>query len=604
MKKKATNNKDLFSEEIVEKVLAEFSRRQKERKKLEADWKLNLDFLEGRQYESISSSGEIEADGKRFFWQNRGVYNHIAPIMETRLAKLMKVDPVLRVIPASGDDKEMQNARLAEKILSGTFRKLQFRSTVENVTRWSELCGTGFYKVVWDGKAGDKIGVLSGEDVFEGEVKIVPVSPFEIYPDNLSCENLEDLSSIIEAKAVKTDEIYKKFGVKLTGKDTEVIGADIKNSVLKDSVLLIEMYDKPTAENPNGVYAVVADNTLLYYGELPYTNGKNGARDFPYVMQKSCSVAGAFFGKSIIERLIPVQKAYNAVKNRKHEFLNRITMGVIAVEDGSVDIEDLEEEGLPPGKIVVYRQGSKLPELMSENSLPDDFNKEEEKLTDEFVIVSGINDVASSKDSASVKSASALSILVEQDNERMTKVAEKIREAYVFVSVKVLRLYRQFLSGVRAIRSLDDESKTKLYYVDKKVLNSDEVEIINENELLYTEANKKQMLLTVYESGILNGEDGKLKSETRCKILSLLGIKDISNEQELINLHVEKATAENVKLLNKTLTPHYYDDHSVHIEEHIRYVLSEDERLTDTEKANFSAHIKEHRKMYGEDYGK
>ena len=39
-------------------------------------------------------------------------------------------------------------------------------------------------------------------------------------------------------------------------------------------------------------------------------------------------------------------------------------MGVLMVEDGSVDTDNLEEEGLSPGKILVYRQGSVKPQLM------------------------------------------------------------------------------------------------------------------------------------------------------------------------------------------------------------------------------------------------
>ena len=54
---------------------------------------------------------------------------------------------------------------------------------------------------------------------------------------------------------------------------------------------------------------------------------------------------GAFFGTCVVDRMIPLQRAYNAVRNRKHEFLNRLTMGVVAVEDGSVDAEALAEEG-------------------------------------------------------------------------------------------------------------------------------------------------------------------------------------------------------------------------------------------------------------------
>jgi hypothetical protein len=63
--------------------------------------------------------------------------------------------------------------------------------------------------------------------------------------------------------------------------------------------------------------------------------------------------------------LIPLQKAYNAVKNRKHELLNRISMGILTVEDGSVDTDNLKEEGLMPGKILIYRQGCQVPKNLS-----------------------------------------------------------------------------------------------------------------------------------------------------------------------------------------------------------------------------------------------
>lgn len=70
------------------------------------------------------------------------------------------------------------------------------------------------------------------------------------------------------------------------------------------------------------------------------------------------------YGKgSIVERLIPYQRQYNALRNRNIEYLNRLTYPCLFVEDGSVDIDSLEEEGLHPGKILVYRQGATIPEI-------------------------------------------------------------------------------------------------------------------------------------------------------------------------------------------------------------------------------------------------
>src|SRR5690606_27134230 len=120
----------------------------------------------------------------------------------------------------------------------------------------------------------------------------------------------------------------------------------------------------------------------------------------------------------VIERCIPIQRAYNAVKNRKHEFLNRISMGIMAVEDGSVDIENLEEEGLAPGKVLVYRQGSNTPKMLSTGSVPTDFILEEDRLLNEFLTISGVSDLLRRANTSTSLSGVALQLLIEQDEVR------------------------------------------------------------------------------------------------------------------------------------------------------------------------------------------
>lgn len=68
------------------------------------------------------------------------------------------------------------------------------------------------------------------------------------------------------------------------------------------------------------------------------------------------------YGKNgLVDLLVPLQREYNAIKNRRTEYLNRATIGIMLVEDGSVDIDELQEEGVAPGKIIIYRQGSNVP---------------------------------------------------------------------------------------------------------------------------------------------------------------------------------------------------------------------------------------------------
>ena len=76
------------AERIAREVTEDFLRRREERRSLESGWLLNLNFLSGNQYCDVLPSGEIIEEDPRFYWQSRRVFNHIAPTVDSRIAKL------------------------------------------------------------------------------------------------------------------------------------------------------------------------------------------------------------------------------------------------------------------------------------------------------------------------------------------------------------------------------------------------------------------------------------------------------------------------------------------------------------------------------------
>ena len=594
-----------FREELIAEVENDFERRRTARLRFERQWELNMNFLIGNQYCDVNRRGEMVGVDGEYYWQKKDVFNHIAPITESRMAKLSKVSPVLNVRPKTDDDADARAASLSQKLLVSAFEEENVLAAARKVTVWSETCGTGFYKVVWDDKGGAMIGDYNKEPVFEGNIKVIPVSPFEIFPDNLFTENIEDCASLIQARAVTAAKVKEKYGVAVEGKKVGVFGlkngeaggyTDVKD-VLDDAVIVIERYERPSIEFPNGRLITVADGKLLYYGELPYKNDRHGGRTYPFIKQECIRVAGSFFGLSVIERLIPIQRAFNAVKNRKQEFLNRLCTGIMAVEDGSLDVDELAEEGLSPGKILVYRQGAKAPELMSGFSMPSEFNGEEERLINEFVRISGVADVSSASANAHLSSGSALQILMEQDNERLVVHAEVIRDCILKVAKQILRLYGQFTVKLRAVKLADKEGKIRTYYVDKSAMESDDAYIENENELIFGNRQKKDTVFEMYKSGLLSDEDGNLRPAVKEKVLELLGYKELDYKKGISRLHEQKAQSENETIRKAGLFAEEIDDHRIHIDEHVRYILSEYDELTDVEKENLYAHLKQHKEM-------
>ena len=89
---------------LVKEITLDFKRRREERRAVESSWILNMNFYKGNQYCDVSPFGGVEEESKRFYWQSRRVFNHVAPMVEARLAKLERLRPKLTVRAFSDED--------------------------------------------------------------------------------------------------------------------------------------------------------------------------------------------------------------------------------------------------------------------------------------------------------------------------------------------------------------------------------------------------------------------------------------------------------------------------------------------------------------------
>lgn len=624
MKNKKIVLKKVYSEdevnEIVKDVIDDFNTRKLERRPFELNWQLNINFLLGNQFSYITNSGDIENSEKQYFWQQREVFNHIAPLVETRLAKLSRVRPSMTVVPSSDDDKDVYSAKLSKNII----KALQHRTNVNQIltegTKWSEICGTAFYKVFWNGKSGSKLGVdESGDTIYSGDVEISAIPPYEIYPKTMSCETIEGQTSIIHARAIPVEQIKATWGVEVDPEDIDVLSLENVSSsgglgystasmaatkqTKKGHAVVIERYEAPTSEFKNGRLIIVCANKLLHIGELPYKNLQDEKRGFPFIKQVSIEQTNCFFGISMIDRVIPIQRAYNAVKNRKHEFLNRLAMGVLTIEDGSVDVENIEDEGLSPGKILVYRQGSTPPQFMQAGSVPSDLSSEEDRLLNEFQLISGVSDLMRNSKvlNSSNMSGVALQLLIEQDDSRLAGSSDQIKFAVLEMAKQSIRLYKQFATLPRLEKITNAGGEVELIYFKASDISSDDVVFETESEISETLAQKRTMVMDLLNAGLLSDENGKLSNRMRAKALELLGFGLWETAQDTSTLHIRRADKENLDILeNKKVEVDEFDDHAIHITQHINYLISgvlDGKNINKNAKENLKQHIREHKKF-------
>lgn len=604
---------------IVEDVVNDYNLRREARKSLEMQWQLNINFMMGNQYSYIASNGSVREDEKQYFWQEKEVFNQIAPIVETRISKISSSMPNVTVVPASMEESDFESAKLSKQILSSVSNRLNLVDIQKTATTWSELCGTAFYKVIWNTNSGKMVATDdAGNKIKEGDVQIEVVSPFEIFPDNLSCERLEDINSIIQARAVDIDQVHSEWGIDVDAEDVHAFTLDsttnnlgglgynahinkVANIELAHHCVLIERYIRPGKNLPNGRLTVVAGGKLLFDGDLPYLNDELDGRTFPFVKQISNYMPGSFFGVSVVDRLIPLQRAYNAVRNRKHEYFNRTVMNVLAVEDGSVDTDALELEGLSPGKVLVYRQGSKMPEIMQNPKSAIDFDAEEERLLDEFKTISGVSDMMS-KSVAQYTNMSgvALELLAEQDNTRLATAIDSTQLAVKTVAKYILRLYKQYAVLPRLLKISGAGGSVEMHYWNQNEICSDDVVFDTSTDAMDSLVQRRTMLFDLISKGLMFDQDGKFSQTMRKKCLDLLGFGMWENTVDLCELQINHAREENLQLLKgEPISILPIDDHKLHIDQHIAFLLSGELKDKENKKEiefKLLDHIEQHKK--------
>lgn len=608
--------KKKYAEEIVEEVRRDFEQRREKRKALELQWRLNMNFLSGDQYCEITPTGDIDDYGKQYWWQQREVFNQIASVVETRLAKLARVKTGIVVRPASDDDSDVYAAKLSTQVLKAAGESVDLVKLINAASVWSEATGTCFIKVGWDAGAGKVIGVdKKGGRLHEGDLTVSIVPPFEIFPDNLLAGEPENCRSIIHAKAYHVDEVRDIWGEEVKGEDVNVFSLDssplpdtggytqgvkgVNASLAPDHCVVLEKYTLPTRDMPDGRLTIVAADKLLYDGELPYINRKDGTRGYPFAVMRCLDKVGCVFGASVIERLIPLQRAYNDVRNRKHEYMNRLAMGVLAVEDGSVDSDILEEEGLAPGKVLIYRQGSEAPRMLDPGRIPSDFLNEEERLLSEFITVSGVSELSKYSQTYSSMSGTAISLLVEQDNTRLASTSGSLRECVKQVCYLILRAFKQFAGEKRFMRLAGENGAMQLKSFSASDLTAEDLTFETDNELNDTLANRRNMVLQLVQLGVLQDKEGNMSERSKSRVLELLGFGNWENAADLADCQRDAAIRENAALKESGKRPELtdVDDDALHIEEHTKAMLSQS--LGKREVDVLGKHIAEHRARLG-----
>lgn len=501
------------------------------RRRFEYQWVVNLCYFLGFQ-KLYYYDGRIRIDE-----DDQLTINRIAPFIESRHAKLTKNRPITRVIPNSSSPEDRKAAKYADMSLMHLWNKIDMEQVLDDGVIQMLVCGTSFLKTVWDANAGDQLvtekvtedgalklgdlGDIEEEKIFSGEVSTQALSPFSLIPANDSITRLQDQEWLLERAFLSVSEVesrwphlkgmVKKSGDNEDRTEYEKIVQKIssptfyrteskraKMDSVNSEVLAKIFWMRPNDVYERGFYAIVIGDQLALADEFPNDYGK---AVYPYVKLDEHNSGFHFWNQSTLERLIPIQKAYNNLKDQKAKNARLTANAKWMLAKGSQVPEDsiTDEEG----EVVEYNPSVPEPHQAKIAPLPNYVENLEATLIGDFRDAGGQRE-APFNPPPSITASVALQTLNELAEEVIIPISRRLSRSLKLNAHLQLMLIQEEWTEKRQVKIFGDSDAIGVEFLSETDLkNHTDVHVELESMLPELRGSKRQALFELWDRRII-----------------------------------------------------------------------------------------------------
>jgi len=580
----------------------------------EKTW-LGLAFYTGRQWARYNRVTRLLTEDNPPPWRVRMVLNYVLPTVETLAGKLVENRPGFMCMPATADEDDIEAARQSEHLLDYLWDDLNMPVKLHEAMKWMAVSGTVFFKVWWDGEAGDEyteeivketIEYLDGnvEEISDRTEKksgfpvVDVVSPLEVGWDP-GAKNMETCRWMCHSNMMHIDEVrgrWPKKGKYVQPSSTyeenlysqQVVrefsrGVDSDDMNL-DRVLVLEYFEKPSPRHPEGYYAIVAGDILLEEQEkLPYGR-------LPFVCARHNTVPGRFTGEGVVTSIIPAQKELNKSVSQRIENKNLHAQPKWRAEKGSVDKQSFTDE---PGEIIFYnRTSARPPEPMPPPPMSPEHRMIEKEQIEHIQAISGVSDVTRGMAPAQT-SGRAIGLLSDLDATKLGPTVREVERAIEHICMQLLWMWREYMPIEKTIQTIGRTSGVEVITFHAEEIKNTRVKIVANSMLPKHPSYRREQIMQMYQVGILGDPaDPQTQIKTR-RMMEFGDVDPLYGDDTKDRLY---AREENHMMANgKQSDVQPWEDHITHIDECLSYMKSIDFRLLPEEyQKNFERHLAWH----------
>jgi hypothetical protein len=338
--------------------------------------------------------------------------------------------------------------------------------------------------------------------------------------------------------------------------------ATVTNKTVRNAQKVITWYERPGRRYAHGRLIIIIGDELFHYGELPYD-------DIPISVFKSNAIPGQFYGKSYIEGLIPLQRAYNGMLNTVHDYAKRIAVSNILVEEGSIpDYNEFLQSVYTPGAPIEYKTGYQPPRDMQPADFPAVIYNHLSAIVSDMERTAGVSQMQVYGHQSGVTSGKAIENLAEIDNTRLSLTGDNLRDCIKDLSKIWLSIYKKHATGYRTLRIVGGNDAGDALIWNTEDINSYDVYFDAENELIRSTDAQAQNFMNALNAGLLTNGDGSISEEVKERGRQLLKVNISEFDVSVYELQRQRANREN-KLGRSGIPPVIMEDEMDTVREYI-----------------------------------
>lgn len=569
-----------------------------------SEYWLNHAFIGGNQWLWYNSKRGYVEPYPRDSERVRATVNRLWPDSRTVTSKLLQRELTFEVMPTGADDATLRGAATAQAVLED-YRIAHDWEAVRARNAWATWKGgTAVIAVDWDPKAGAPITVVGAEDaVYEGDTVETALSIAEVVVEP-GVKDPERARWWIKAQALPPEEVQNLYGLDETPAPNATQGLGpfqqkmmaenygVSSETQADLTLVLTLYERPNPKSEKGQVLVLVGEDIVHKSEwpFPWTDHLNFAVTYETENETRWT------GDTVVTMARPIQVLYNAAWSSLIEHTKQAGNARMAVPESSIDLMDSMTDR--PGEQIPFPDGMTPPSWLSPPMLPNWVLDQPVKLRDEIDDLLGVHDVSRGEAPVNIESGYGLSVLAEQDNTPIGKMAKSAAHAWAKVASMVLELVADRVTTTRqaAVEAPAGRAPETVNWTGESLMGQTRATIPLDFVLPRNRAAQQATADKMVQMGLIQDV------ETYTAVAELPGQ---ANLVDRMRPDVAKARRENHMIaVGVVQIPAPFDDHAQHIAEHNVFRKSERwDRMTEEQQKVMNDHIQAHEVMAAEQAG-